>query len=157
MCYIEELCGSTTYHANIWCNNNIIMWWHNKYVIMLLCVDWVACRRFIECNYSGIFLCMWPANERWHYIVTSSPIGWAHALHDNWLLCEEELIDNWETNGVMVCRKESDRGKWWISNMKKSSSEKIITGICNKTGSQACTPQGSFCACAQPMRDDVPM
>ena len=29
--------------------------------------------------YAGIILCMHPANDRWHYIITSSLIGWAHS------------------------------------------------------------------------------
>ena len=28
------------------------------------------------------FLCICPANERWHYIVTLSPIRWAHTQND---------------------------------------------------------------------------
>ena len=31
---------------------------------------------------AGIILCMCPANERRRYIVTSSPIGWAHTQND---------------------------------------------------------------------------
>ena len=31
---------------------------------------------------TGIILCMHPANERWRYIVTSSPIGWVHTQND---------------------------------------------------------------------------
>ena len=31
---------------------------------------------------TGIILCMCLANERWHYIVTSSLIGWAHTQND---------------------------------------------------------------------------
>ena len=34
---------------------------------------------------SGIILCMCPANERRRYIVTSSPIGWAHTQNDPWI------------------------------------------------------------------------
>ena len=35
---------------------------------------------------SGIILCMSPANERRRYIVTSSPIGWAHTQNDPWAI-----------------------------------------------------------------------
>ena len=35
-------------------------------------------------QFSGITLSMHPANERWRYIVTSSPIGWAHT-QNRWL------------------------------------------------------------------------
>ena len=31
---------------------------------------------------TGIILCMRPANERWHYKVTSSLTGWVHAQND---------------------------------------------------------------------------
>ena len=31
---------------------------------------------------TGIILCMRPANERWHYNVTSSVIGWVHTQND---------------------------------------------------------------------------
>ena len=34
--------------------------------------------------FSGIILCMHPANERQHCNVTSSLIGWAHAQNDPW-------------------------------------------------------------------------
>ena len=33
-------------------------------------------------QFSGIILCMRPANERRHYIVTSSLIGWVHTQND---------------------------------------------------------------------------
>ena len=33
---------------------------------------------------TGIILCMHPANERQHYNITSSLIGWAHAQNDPW-------------------------------------------------------------------------
>ena len=33
---------------------------------------------------SGIILCVCPANERWHYNVMSSLIGWAHAQNYPW-------------------------------------------------------------------------
>ena len=33
---------------------------------------------------SGIILGMGSANERWHYIVRSSLIGWAHTQNDTW-------------------------------------------------------------------------
>ena len=32
----------------------------------------------------GIILCMCPTNERWHYNVKSSLIGWAHTQNDPW-------------------------------------------------------------------------
>ena len=35
-------------------------------------------------SYAGIILCMCPANERRCYIVTSSPVGWAHTQNDPW-------------------------------------------------------------------------
>ena len=35
-----------------------------------------------ELTYSGIILCMRPANGRQRYIVTSSVIGWAHTQND---------------------------------------------------------------------------
>ena len=38
--------------------------------------------------YSGIILCMCPANERQCYIVTSPLIGWAHTQNDPCLLCD---------------------------------------------------------------------
>ena len=36
----------------------------------------------ITCPQAGIILCMHPAKEGWHYIVTSSPIGWVHTQND---------------------------------------------------------------------------
>ena len=36
-------------------------------------------------GFSGIILCMCPANERRRYIVTSSLIGWAHHQNDPWI------------------------------------------------------------------------
>ena len=35
-------------------------------------------------QYSGIILCMCPANKRRRYIVTSALIGWAHTQNDPW-------------------------------------------------------------------------
>ena len=40
--------------------------------------------------FSGIILCMRPANERRRYIVTSSPIGWAHTQNDPWFCMRHE-------------------------------------------------------------------
>ena len=34
------------------------------------------------CRKLGTILCMCPANERWHYIVTPSLIDWAHTQND---------------------------------------------------------------------------
>ena len=41
---------------------------------------------FVCCvvTYNRGILCMHPANERWCYLVTSSPIGWAHTQNDPW-------------------------------------------------------------------------
>ena len=36
----------------------------------------------------GLIFCIRPANERWHYIVTSSLIGWAHAQDDPYIFYE---------------------------------------------------------------------
>ena len=52
-------------------------------------------------------LCMRPANERQRYIVTSSPIGWAHTQNDPWphvLLCFDRLycIDRLYCNDVWL-------------------------------------------------------
>ena len=50
------------------------------------------------CNhymYTGIILCMNPANERWRYIVTASLISWVHTQNDIWnvnSLCDIKLI-----------------------------------------------------------------
>ena len=33
-------------------------------------------------SFTWIILCMCPANERWHYIVMSSLIGWVHIQND---------------------------------------------------------------------------
>ena len=42
---------------------------------------------------AGIILCMCPTNERWHYNVTSSLIGWAHSQHDPSIVqqCNDEI------------------------------------------------------------------
>ena len=36
-------------------------------------------------KYAGIILCMRPANWRRRYIVTSSPVGWAHTQYEPWI------------------------------------------------------------------------
>ena len=50
------------------------------------------------CNhymYTGIIVCMYPANERWRYIVTASLISWVHTQNDLWnvnWLCDIKSI-----------------------------------------------------------------
>ena len=48
------------------------------------------------CWTAEIILCMCPANERWRYIVTSSPIGWAHTQNDPWVRSQFSFIDTME-------------------------------------------------------------
>ena len=38
----------------------------------------------IKCRLWGIILLIHPANERWHYSITPSLIGWAHTENDPW-------------------------------------------------------------------------
>ena len=48
---------------------------------------------------AGIILCMRPANERRHYNVTSSLIGWAHTQND---LCLRVPIYMFESLGLLI-------------------------------------------------------
>ena len=41
---------------------------------------------------SRIILCMRSANERWHYIVTSSLTGWAPTQNNPWIFAHENYI-----------------------------------------------------------------
>ena len=45
-----------------------------------------------QCNMkAGIILSMRPANGRWRYKVTSSPIGWAHTENDP---CDSVFVEH---------------------------------------------------------------
>ena len=67
-------------------------------------ISWILCSRrrpysqssqFTCClSYSGIILCMRPANESRCYNVTLSLIGWAHTQNDSWALYCQYLILN---------------------------------------------------------------
>ena len=45
--------------------------------------------------FSGIILCMRPANERRRYIVTSFLIGWTHIQNDPWFYLKSVMKSNW--------------------------------------------------------------
>ena len=69
---------------------------------------------------AGIILCMCPANERWRYIVTSSPIGWVHTqnnFHVCWIvlthwgrvthICVSKLTIIGSDNGLSPDRRQA--------------------------------------------------
>ena len=59
----------------------ILETWRYMYVT----IYYISTRNiFIFTHYTGIILCMCPANERWRYIVTSSLIGWVYVQNDPW-------------------------------------------------------------------------
>ena len=58
-------------------------------LIGALCTQCLGCCEYnMKCSKihwnAGIFLCMCPANEIWHYNVTSSLIGWVHSQNEPW-------------------------------------------------------------------------
>ena len=57
----------------------------------------------IHSDTGGIILCMRPANERWSYNVTSSPIGWAHIQNDPWY---------YDHNGLSIMEVWAEAGQW---------------------------------------------
>ena len=53
------------------------------YIYISICPTFGAVTKLAKSTtYTGIILCTRPANERWHYIVTSSSIGWVHTQND---------------------------------------------------------------------------
>ena len=44
---------------------------------------------------AGILLCMRSANDRWHYSVKSSPIGWAHAPRQWEVTFQRNVVSHW--------------------------------------------------------------
>ena len=69
-----------------------------------------------------IILCMHPANERLCYIVTSSPIGWAHTQNDPW------GSHSWEKLPIY----HSDSG-WYKANViMHDENENIMHATLNK-------------------------
>ena len=65
---------------------NWTLFFNNSYIFSAIFNIWHSTDfSFLGTDFpSGITLCMHPANERWRYIVTSSPIGWAHTQNDPW-------------------------------------------------------------------------
>ena len=61
---------------------------------------------------AGIILCMSPTNERWHYIVTSSLIGWAHTQNHSWTRQKKKLPPRLPR--VTICSNI-----WWSKNYIK--------------------------------------
>ena len=60
--------------------------WINSLFLLLHCEHFYVITWLILSNIPGIILCIHPANERWRYIVTSSPIGWAHIQNNPCIL-----------------------------------------------------------------------
>ena len=58
-----------------------LQWKEYHYIFKFIEID-----NMLLFDYSNaeIVLCMHPANERQHYIVTSSLTGWAHTQNDAW-------------------------------------------------------------------------
>ena len=55
--------------------------------------------------YPGIILCMPPANERWHYNIMLSLIGWVHSQNDPWLSLLYKIV-TWHKQFTFQTRRE---------------------------------------------------
>ena len=58
-----------------------------------------------------VIFCVCPANERWHYIVTSYLIGWVHTQNGSWLHSIIVIIVFTQKWGVWHQKQVSQAGK----------------------------------------------
>ena len=63
--------------------------------------------------FSGIILCMRPANERWCYTVTPSLIGWAHTQNDPCHVIEGLWARNWKLVEILF----GPFSLWWSNQV----------------------------------------
>ena len=93
--------------------------------------------------WSGIILGMGSANERWHYIVTSSLIGWAHTQNDPfWPTTMVSNHHSWESYGSDQCSWLMDSGhpgrshhQYWCCGCSQIMEEGDDTSFANTISS----------------------
>ena len=80
---------------------------HSHKTISMMILPFSNYHRNLILSFTGVILCMCPANERRRYIVTSSLIGWAHAQDDALLQLLLVIATNFCTchghSSVMPC------------------------------------------------------
>ena len=73
--------------------HHAMTWWKLRAVIMTTLLPLVALEMALwhtslmrmKCGETSVILCICPANERWCYNVTLSPIGWLQTQNDHWV------------------------------------------------------------------------
>ena len=77
---VHSVCVPSQWETTLRCN--VVSHW------LVACTEWTLniAVLYVISKYdkAGIILCMGPANERWHYTVMPSLIGWAHTQNDPW-------------------------------------------------------------------------
>ena len=77
--YIHFEMGKVWWYQYTWLWKGIVFEHQSSDITMNL-LQFIC--HMLNYTWKGTILCMYPANERWRYIVTPSHIGWVHTQND---------------------------------------------------------------------------